>query len=251
MPQSIKDIFRKFTNSYARETLTADEVADRVYGFAIRPNFFQLMKELPTPVVESLKTRAAQSKAHPEDIDALFFPSDWFDNHDGIDSEEAHRIRLTFRYWSFLRLREHFRLDATSLVFEPIRKIGTVSQSLQRHGTTILMGKVDWYFAWRRPIRLVRPKGDILTVTLEDWKLPIGYVSSSPHSWEDAIYDPDFFREYITTGYKRYIYPVFSKNLESPADAPPGTEVYVDRSAAAEIMPIEEIDRLVLGDYVD
>jgi hypothetical protein len=207
------------------------------------------LNKLPLPLVDSLKQLAECSKAHPEDIEAFFF-HDWFENYDGVDPEIAKRNGLTIKYWSFLRLREYFQPDSPSLVFEPIRKIGTVSHSLQRHGTTILMGEINWCLARQHPVRLNRPNSDTLTVTLEGRKCLKGYLSS-PDSWDDAIYDPEFFREHITSVYKRYSYPVFSNNLQSPADAPPGTEVYVDRTAAAEIMPIEEIDRLVLGDYVD
>lgn len=255
MPKSIKETVRKVLKNHIRGLITTKEIADFVYGFAIRPVFFELLNEMPAPAVESLRRYSTNSESHPEDIDVITI-HDYFGKFSEADPEVAQHNSRTFDYWSLLRLREHFQPGLPPPVFKPVRKIGTVDQSLDRNGSIILLGKIEWQFARQHPILLARPKDDTLAVTVEDWKTLIGKSDDKLSLWKHAVYDPEFFRdymdtEYYTTHYKRYHYPVFSKKLQSPADAPPGTEVYVDRTAAAEIMPIEEIDRIVLGDYVD
>ncbi|MBA4029836.1 MAG: hypothetical protein C0478_02825, partial [Planctomyces sp.] len=231
MAKSIKEAVQRSTRSYELKLFTADEVVGNIYGFAIRPSFFELVQYLPPALVESLKKLADYAAGHPEDFLDHHWHGSRFECYDGWENDEPNvfrQIKKTMKFWSFLRLREYFQPDASPVVFEPIKRIGTVSQSLERHGSIILLGEISWSPFVSPPIHLVRPDGDTMVVTIEGWKTLTSYRSDSPSSWDDGVYDPDFFREHITSVYKRYNYPVFSKNLQSPADAPPGTEVYVD-----------------------
>ena len=209
---------------YERGIYTHYEMINSISSLAILPGFFESLIWLPHEVVEALRERVSRGMAaHPEDL------TNGNAYYKRMTEDEFRAAQLRERqiaYWNLRLLAFHFYPDRPIPPFEPLKRIGIVSDSIVVEGLVVLFGVDEWYLVREHPIHCVAPSGlRIVTSACQQ-----SFVRSAA----------DEVGDYIQQKYGRM--GVFlAANVKLPAEVPPGTEVWVDRSAAGPIPPLSDL----------
>ncbi|WP_435016330.1 hypothetical protein TA3x_003895 [Tundrisphaera sp. TA3] len=184
------------------------ELAYEIAALAPWPGFLECLAGLPADLVEEVREIASKPHAHPEDVingTALYGPMT------EEEFEEMQRRNQLHAYWLMRILHGLFYPERPMPVFEPITRVGIVSESAVVDGSVVLFGVLNSFIIRKHPVRCVPPSGEVIITSA----LPRTYAKELDR------------------------YGVFlDATVRSPAEVPPGTEVWVDRTAASDIPPL-------------
>jgi hypothetical protein len=216
----VEELVAHATTLYERGIIRHEEHVGMIGGLATRPGFFECLEGLPPEVVEGLREMAFGAPAHPED----FF--DGIGHVSPMTKEEFkthQRQQRLHSYWARKRLRMHFFPDCPLPPFEPRKRVGVVCDLTVVDGSVALFGVEHSFLIRDHPVHCVPPSGGLIVTSV----VRQGFVRGPGDEADDA-----FRRHYGRHG-------VFlDAKVRSPSEVPPGTEVWVDRSAASEIPPL-------------
>lgn len=207
---------RRAIGLFERDVLTVREAADMIAGAALDPEFFDHLEIIPEQLVTELRRLAEHASGHPEDV----FHIRWGGARDA-EVEARYREQRNCIYWSDRRLREYFFPGKPLPAFEPIKLVGVVDESIEVEGEIAVFGEIDTFIMRHNPVICVRPDGTKLVTSLSRCDRVRRDV--------DLESDDSFVRSYGQVGL------FFDNNVQSVADVPPQTEVWVDRTAMSEI----------------
>jgi hypothetical protein len=214
--------------------LSLIELVNRISALATEPGFFNHIERLPPDVVDGLRRHGANAEAHPEDyVDGFMGLVDSMPTRE--EFEEMTRRGRARGYWVGRLLREHFFPGLPMPAFETMKLDGTVSDASLVDGAVVILGPPD-HFIRSHPIHLVSPSGgSIVTSVIRRDLVP-----------NPAVDVPDG----LSGGRVGYFLAQLGRNglfldanVRSPAEVPPGTEVWVDRSDAGEVPPLSQARR--------
>lgn len=201
---------------YNRGVLCLGEVLNQVADQATRPGFAEGLARLdglPAGALAELMERASNPPEHPEDVLGEFAIDPSLSAEDAEEADRRMRVR---HYWTFRILFEHFAPGRTCPEFEPIRCIGSVTGSSFVDGLLAILGVEHPELIRRHPIRLVTPTGVTIGASLV--RRDLVRDGMSPRLQTRCL--------------------LLAPDVRSPSEVPPGTEVWIDRSAAAAIPPL-------------
>jgi hypothetical protein len=213
---------------YERGIIRREERAHRIAGLALEPGFFGCLAGLPAELIEEVRQIASKPYAHHEDVingNALYLPmteEEW---------SETRRMERVRAYWSARVLHEHFFPGQPLPRFEPLSLVGAVEDATVVDGSVVIFGVENHFYIRLHPVRCIQPTGGrIVTSVIEE------RFVKCPGDEERDSFRSRFGR-----------YGLFlNANVRSPSEVPPGTEVWVDRSAASDIPPLSGSKPLLL-----
>lgn len=217
--ESVAEQIRKGIRRYERGIYTKLELVGLIAELALDPEFFHHLDLLPRDVLSQLREIAERAPAHPEDC--LFIHAGSYGAN--FDYEAFDRKQRERGYWSARRLREHFYPNLPMPQFEPLKLAGVVHEAIKVEGSIVIFGDIHTSPIRKHPIHLITPDGcEIITSATAT-----GFVKQ-----DCDLESPDR----TTQRYGRHGVHL-DENVRSPSDIPRGTEVWIDRTAAAEIPP--------------
>jgi hypothetical protein len=212
----VDERIRSLVKLYEKDVITMRELSDQIALWAVYPEFFQHMDLVPSTVISQLQEYAQQAPAHPEDVFILRSDCSTGDfNHDAA-REERERW-----YWCARRLRQHFFPNLPLPPFEPITLIGGVTESIEVNGVVFIIGEFGSHLVRRNPIHLIPPAGPRIVTSV----IGEGFIKrdGDQDSTDTIVRQWGHYGLYL------------GKNVRSPLETPPGTEVWVDRTAVADV----------------
>lgn len=228
-----KEIARYLSLYFDRGFITRIELINGIAGLATEPGFFDHVDRLPPEVVEGLRERGAHAAAHPEDFaDAV---AGVLLSHTVTEEmfEEMKRRGAHRGYWIGRLLREHFPPGLPMPTFETMILDGTVTDARMVDGTVVIFGPYG-FFIRKNPVHLVTPSGEriVTSVVRQDWilnpqvEVPAGLSEAATRIFVIRHSSKGFFLD---------------ARVKTPAEVPPGTQFWVERSAPEKIMPLSEV----------
>ena len=217
MSEPVDNRIRRLITLYDRGTITKTELSWGISQSATDPHFFEHIDLVPRELMPQLREIAEHAQAHPEDC--LMIHS--ICTRPGFDYEAYDREQRETAYWSARRLREHFYPDRPMPEFEPLKLAGLVDDSREKDGSVVIFGDIHSHLIRRNPIHLIAPNGSRIITSATG----MGFIKDD----RDLNSSDPITRQYGRHG----VY--LDDNVKSTSDTPPGTEVWVDRTAVAEL----------------
>lgn len=224
MPRPVADQIRKFLHEYQRGAYTAFDVSTRLGLFAACPEFAELLSEFPENIVKEMREIGMHAPAHPEDSRVIRWGSIAVKNGND-DHDFSSRLE---DYWSARRLREYFYPELPLPEFEPLKFIGDVEETIEWDNHIVILGELSLRFVRNHPVLLDRPSKSRITTS--------GKYSGRIRMDSDQDSEDPYRRKHGQFGLR------LGENVTSVDDVPPGTKVWVDRTAVAEIPPPPSLD---------
>jgi hypothetical protein len=208
---------RRLIQLYVGGGITELELSWQIAECAISPDFFLHLDEIPAKVMQRLREIAAEAQAHPEDYAIIRSVCGSPD----FDYETYEREQREVTYWSARRLREFFYPERPLPEFKPLKLVGVVEDAIELDGTIVIFGEIESSFIRRHPIRLVTPDGRIIVTSASER----GFLKQEPDGQSDDPYVQSLGRLGIW----------LDRAVGSTSEVPPGTEVWVDRTAVQRL----------------
>jgi hypothetical protein len=218
----VEELVAHVMTLYERGIIRHEERVAMIGGLATRPGFFACLERLPIELVEGLQEMAFGAPAHPEDV------FDGIGHVSPMTKEEFkthQRQQRLHSYWVRRLLRMHFFPDRPLPPFEPRKRVGVVCDSTVVDGSVVLFGVEHSFLIRDHPVHCVPPSGGLIVTSV----IRQGLVRGPGDEAGDA-----FRRHYGRHG------AFLQANVSSPSEVPPGTAVWVDRSASSEIPPLPD-----------
>lgn len=216
---TIDDRIRKIIDVFNRQIVTAREAVNCLVDHAAYPEFCDHLGLVPQALISHLRQIALDAPSHPEDfmIIQTVCASESFDT-------EAHWRNLTEHYyWGARHLREYFYPELPPPLFEPIKLIGVVNAAMERDGSIAIFGDIDSLVIRNNPIQLVTPDGRRLDTSVIRQDRIKRECDATSSEW--------YVREHGQNAL------FLDRRITAIAQVPLQTEVWVDRTAVAEIHP--------------
>lgn len=189
---------------YERQIITARELANKLTECAANPVFFEHLGLVPPASIAEFRQIALDAPSHPEDFIII------------------HGDRVLY-YWGARHLREHFYPELPPPLFEPVKLIGVVREVIERDGSVVIFGRLNSSIIWANPIDLVTPVGNRIRTSVIRQEYIKRECDATSSEWE------------VREAGQHALF--LGKEVKTIADVPLQTEVWVDRSAVAELRP--------------
>lgn len=209
----------RWVRLYNRGGIAQSEFVARIELLAIHPGFFAHLSRLPSWARRSIEDHSLMTAGHPDDI--LIIRSYCGPNRSPEETAARQRAERTEVFWAARRIHEHFHPGVPVPVFERVRLIGEVEETIENEGRIVCIGDFEFYLACDHPLVLDTPRG--VRTTLSSPRFCNIRRDSDAES--DDFMVRDYGREGLMPG----------PPIESTTEVPPGTDVFVDRSALPEL----------------
>lgn len=183
--------------------------------------FFDHLELVPERLFPQLREVAQQAPPHPEDS-SFVLGLGW---STGSDADPYNRASREQYYWGSRNLREYFYPGLALPHFELIKLIGVVEEVVELDGSIVLFGDIDTMLVRDNPIELITPFGTKIRTTVIRCESIRRDRDAQSSEWQ--------IREFGQFAL------ILADSIKSIAEAPVGTEVWVDRTAVAEVRRLE------------
>lgn len=226
---SLEKLMVRAVAHYDRGQYTRWECIDSLTGLVFRPGFFDCLGSLPGWAVDEPSKIASGAPAHPEDVingNVHYAPM----AQEEFDAQRRREREAS--YWCAKLLRIHFFPNQPLPPFEPILRVGTASESTIIDDTVVLFDEGESFLKHsllirNYPVRCIPPSGNLIITSI----VRKDFVESP----RDGLSGNPSAKRFDRLGL------FLSANIRSPSEVPPGTEVWIDRSAAGEIPSLSDL----------
>lgn len=211
----------RFLCLYEQGVIVDVELERVIASKVFEPDFFNHMDRFPDFVIRYLRDCAARAAGHPEDSQPPFVAGAFAFTSDE-EAREYERLRRESNYWIERRLREHFMPCRPLPKFEPVKLLGTINEVFTYEDKITTLDDLNSLLIRDNPVHLVSRDGTTVITTAESTRVlrDVELASECP----------------VTRQWGRWGL-AFGDEISRVEQVPPGTELWVNRSANSEIPP--------------